>query len=346
MPKRAVAVGNDRVALQQFDLPRFTDQCVHIRTLCSLVSQGTELATIRGVGERFENAWTDDLRLFGGAGPLKTFPVALGYSCVGRVSAVGPAVAGVKEGDTVWLDRPHQDEHIISASEALAGLCREDVDPRRYGFRVLAKVALAGVHDAHPYLGATAAVIGLGIIGQITVELLRISGAARIFAVDPNKARHRHVRTENAEILDGDLDPSVIIKQATAGGVDTAIETSGTYEGLATALRCVSVGGRVVSVSTYSGPATALRLGGEYHRNRVDLISSMSVNDCPHRGYPAWSISRLLETARNLLDDGAIAPEQLISRTVPFAQLPDLYRDLLSGRGEEMAILITYDERP
>lgn len=345
MPKRAVAVGKDRVALQQCDLPRFTDQCVHIKTLCSLVSQGTELATIRGVGARFESAWSDDLRLFGGAGPLKTFPVALGYSCVGRVSAVGAAVSGVEEGDIIWLDRPHQEEHITSASEALAGLCRHDVDPRRYAFRVLAKVALAGVHDAHPYLGATAVVIGLGVIGQITVDLLQISGAARIFAVDPNRARHPHVRAERAEVLDGDVDPSVIIKRA-AAGVDIAIETSGAYEGLATALRCVSVGGRVVSVSTYSGPATALRLGREYHRNRVELISSMSVNDCPHRGYPAWSIPRLIATARNLLDDGVIAPERLISRTVPFAQLPDLYADLLSGRGEEMAILITYDERP
>jgi threonine dehydrogenase-like Zn-dependent dehydrogenase len=108
-------------------------------------------------------------------------------------------------------------------------------------------------------------------------------------------------------------------------------------------MRCVKVGGRVVTVSTYHGDPIALDLGEEYHRNRVDLVSSMSVNDCPHRGFPAWDSARLLSTARQMLDTGALTPERLITDVVPFTDLPGVYDELLAGTTERMGILVSYE---
>jgi threonine dehydrogenase-like Zn-dependent dehydrogenase len=343
MPQRAVAVGNRMVALQPYDLPPLSDRSVHIRTLYSLISQGTELATIRGYGARFQRSWSEELRLFGvGEAAPKSFPANLGYSSVGRVEAAGAGVSKVKPGDVVWLDRPHQEEHIVPEEEAWFGLCRDDVDPCRYAFRVLTKVALAGVHDAHPFLGGSAAVVGLGIIGQITVDLLQLAGLARIYAIDPSEARRSGMIAPNASPIDpAQGDPALAVKQA-SGSVDVAIEASGSYAGLSTAIRCVGVGGRVVTVSTYGGVATALHLGEEYHRNRIELVSSMSVNNCPHRGFPVWDIPRLLATAKQMLDSGVLTPERLVSDVVPFADLPAVYDELLGGEAERMAILVFY----
>jgi threonine dehydrogenase-like Zn-dependent dehydrogenase len=217
------------------------------------------------------------------------------------------------------------------------------VDPRRYVFRVLAKVALAGVHDAQPFLWARVGVIGLGVVGQLTAWLFRMAGAERVYGVDPSELRRGWAAKVAAVTV---LDPRRVdaareIKQA-CGGLDVVVEASGSSEGLSTAIRCAGIGGRVVTVSTYNGPASALNLGEEYHRNRVDLVSSMSVNGCPHRGYPLWDIPRLLNTTREMLDSGRLEPETLITHTVPFDDLPAVYAELRASAGERMATLITY----
>jgi len=79
MMLRAMAIGDGKVALRPYDLPPLTERSVHIRTLYSLISQGTELATIRGDGARFRRSWSEGKRLFGtGDSAPKTFPFSLG----------------------------------------------------------------------------------------------------------------------------------------------------------------------------------------------------------------------------------------------------------------------------
>jgi threonine dehydrogenase-like Zn-dependent dehydrogenase len=232
----------------------------------------------------------------------------------------------------------------VSAAEAAFGLCRRDVNPRRYVFRVLTKVALAGVHDSQAYIGARVGIIGLGVIGQLTAQLFRMTGAERVYGVDPSDLRRGWAtKTAAATVLDPEqVDAAREIKRD-GGGLDVVVEASGTAEGLNTAIRCVAIGGRVVTVSTYNGQAVAVNLGEEYHRNQVELVSSMSVNGCPHRGYPLWDIPRLLNTARDLLDSGRLQPEALITDTVRFEELPAFYAELQSAPAEHMAIVISYD---
>lgn len=317
---------------------------VRIRSMYSLVSQGTESITIHGRAASFRRSWDKTLRIFHDSDiKLKKFPTELGYSCVGKVEEIGVAVSTVKVGDTVWLDRPHADEHVVPECEAESGLCSRDVDPRRYTFRVLTKVALAGVHDAHPYLGSVAVVVGLGVVGQLTLDLLKLNGASKVYAIDLSPRRRRAAEARGAIAIDpSNCDVAAEIKKAESGkGADFAIETSASQAGLRTALRSVAVGGRVVTVSTYPTGGVTLDLGEEYHRNRIEVVSSMSVNECPHRGAPIWDIARLLKTTRDILDRGDIEPEQLITRTVPFEEVPRFYKEMM-GNFSDVATLITY----
>jgi threonine dehydrogenase-like Zn-dependent dehydrogenase len=345
MPLQAVAVGRGKVELKSYVVPNISSDTVRVRTVYSLLSQGTELNTIAGGSARFSKSWSEELRLFNvGGSAVKTFPVTLGYNCVGRVAAVGVDVARVKVGDMVWLDRPHQEEHVVSEDEAFFGLCPQGIDPKRFTFRVPSKIALAGVHDAHPYIGSTAVVTGLGVIGQLSVELLRASGVSTIFGVDPSKFRRDHASGANVCALDPAVeDAAATIKAALFGrGADFAIEASGTYSGLATAIRSLAIGGRAITVSTYTGPAGDINLGEEYHRNRIELISSMSVNGCPHRGSPLWDIQRLQRTSQLLLERGVLAPERHITREISFFSLPDVYDDLGRSTDCTLGILVTY----
>lgn len=342
----ARAVQKQEVVLEKSTLKEMNSSSVHINSVYSLISTGTEVSTINGSIARFHKGWSDDYRLFGDQyGALKEFPVSLGYSCVGKVINVGLDVTQVKEGDYVWLDRPHQTEYVVSENEAARGLCVPGVDPRRYTFRVLAKVALAGVHDARPYIGATALVTGLGVVGQLTTQLLKVNGVTRIFATDICEKRRRVAAAQGIEVIDPiSTNVAEYIKQNTMEtGVDFAIEASTNFSALNDCIRSVSVGGRVVTLSTYTGQANALNLGEEYHRNRVELISSMSVNECPHRGFPQWSADRLIETTRKLLDCGVIEPEKsLLTKEVNFADIPQFYSELCQGESDDVGIIIKY----
>lgn len=346
MVLQARAVRKQIVALEKIDLKKMDDLSVHINSIYSLISTGTEVSTINGAIARFHKGWSDEYRLFGDHyGTLKNFPVALGYSCVGKVTNVGANVTQIKEGDFVWLDRPHQTEHIVPESEALKGLCAPGVDPRRYTFRVLTKVALAAVHDARPYIGATALVTGLGVVGQLATQLLKANGVTKIFATDICKKHREIAASQGIDVIDPfTTNVAEYIKKNTLEvGVDFAIEASTNFNALNDCIRSVSVGGRVITLSTYTGQANALNLGEEYHRNRVELISSMSVNECPHRGYPQWSAERLIETTRKLLDTGVIEPEKfLITKEVKFKDIPHFYSDLCQGKNDDIGIAIKY----
>ncbi len=346
MGRKVVATAPGKVAIQEMETsPPLPSGYIRVQTLFSLISEGTETKTIRGQTASFQCSWSEQLRLFtAGPAPSKTFPADLGYSCVGKVAELNACANGLKEGDLIWLDRPHRSEHAVPEAEAAAGLCKTEIDPRRYIFRVLAKVAFAGVHDAQPYLGSSVAVVGLGVIGQLCLDLLALNGATEIIGIDPNAFRRKHAAQSSMCCIDPfEEDPALAVKKATKyRGVDVAIETSGTYEGLVTAIRCVRVGGCVVTVSTYTQGASPLHLGQEYHRNRIEIISSMSVNNCPHRGYPLWDAERLKETAKAFLATGRICPERHITRSIALEDLPDFYEQTLNGHRDHVAVAVSY----
>jgi threonine dehydrogenase-like Zn-dependent dehydrogenase len=128
-----------------------------------------------------------------------------------------------------------------------------------------------------------------------------------------------------------------------AGDIDFAVEASGRYEALGVALRSVRPGGRVVVVSSYGNQDSGLLLGHEFHRNRVTLLSSMTVNGCAHRAAPLWDFDRLNFEAARLLSTGALDVECLISDEIPFTSAQSAYRRLAGDR-PPLKILLNYQD--
>src|SRR5690606_26747852 len=108
------------------------------------------------------------------------------------------------------------------------------------------------------------------------------------------------------------------------------------------AIRCVRKAGTVVAAGFYRGGGTALQLGAEWHHNRVTMVSSMGVWDCPHRDHPLWNRGRVHETAARLLASGQLQTAGLISHRIPFERAKEAYA-LIEGQPEAVVkVALTY----
>jgi threonine dehydrogenase-like Zn-dependent dehydrogenase len=125
--------------------------------------------------------------------------------------------------------------------------------------------------------------------------------------------------------------------------VDVAIETSGSTAGLHDAVAAPGLGGTVVTVGFYQGGAPELRLGEEWHHNRLDMVSSMGAWGAPHRAYPAWDRRRVMRAVVGLLASGELRTDALPVRHFPFEQAVDAYGWLDANPNEAVKVALTYD---
>ena len=98
-----------------------------------------------------------------------------------------------------------------------------------------------------------------------------------------------------------------------------------------------------MTVGFYQGGAPELRLGEEWHHNRLDMISSMGAWGAPHRAYPAWDRPRVLRTVVDLLAPGALRVDALPLRHFPFEHAVDAYGWLDDNPNEAVKVALTYD---
>jgi 2-desacetyl-2-hydroxyethyl bacteriochlorophyllide A dehydrogenase len=347
MPNELVLSAPREIRLAAYEDPPLEADQVRAEAIVSGISHGTELALYRGAspfeGKRFDL----DLRLFEEDAGSQTYPMRLGYEWVGSVTAVGPGAAGVEVGDVVHAALPHRETQTITVSDESAApwlVVPAAVEPERAALLQSATIALQAIHDARLKVGDRVAVFGLGAFGLLAVQLARLNGAAWIAAVDPIAERRDLARGFGASLT---LDPEEngdagrAIKVAAGGGVDVAIEFSGRYAALHESMRSVRLAGTVVAAGFYLGAAEDLRLGEEWHHNRLTLVGSMSGWGAPHRE-PGWDRRRLRATALELLADGRLDVDAFVTHRIPFERAAEAY-DLIDRRpGETLRVLLTY----
>jgi 2-desacetyl-2-hydroxyethyl bacteriochlorophyllide A dehydrogenase len=348
MPNELLLTGPRKIQIVPYDDRALGPGDVQADAIVSGLSHGTELALYRGDtafgGKRFDL----DLRLFAEDEKTQPYPVRLGYEWVGRVRAVGVDVEGIEVGDRVHLTLPHRETHTvtIAADQPVPWLVLpEGLDPEQAALLQSTAIAIQAVHDARLKVGDRVAIFGLGVLGLLAVQLARLSGAGWVAALDPIERRRELARSFGADCT---LDPESsdvgreIKLAAGGGGADVAIEFSGRYEALHEALRCVRLAGSVVAAGFYvGGSPPALRLGEEFHHNRLTLVGSMSGWGAPHRE-PGWDRPRLRATALDLLAAGRLDVAAFITHRIPFERAAEAY-ELIGRRPEEtLRVVLTY----
>ncbi|MGQ9851311.1 MAG: zinc-binding dehydrogenase [Aggregatilineaceae bacterium] len=349
MPRTLQLTGPRQIALVPADERPLQPGEIRARAVLSGISHGTELNLYRGTAPFHNRRFDPDLRLFLPAEEGALYPTSLGYEWVGRITEVGPDVSGFAVGDLIHLPYGHSETHIARPTDpTMIGRIQPlpaAVTPEAAVMLALAGVALQAVHDAHIKLGDRVAIFGLGVIGLLAVQLARLDGALWIDAVDPLPRRRALAEQFGA---DRTLDPAagdvaLAIKSASPQrGADVAIELSGHDAALHEAMRSVRVAGTVVAGGFYQGGAIALRLGEEWHHNRLTLISSMGVWGCPHRDYPAWDRARVHATAVQLLATGRLRTDGLITHRFPFERAAEAYELIDRHPQEVVKVVLTY----
>lgn len=342
--RRLLITAPGNVELIEQQLPPLGKDDVYARTLISGISHGTEIAWFNGEAAALHRRWDPERRLFLNL-TGREFPVAPGYETIGRVDKVGSAVTAVRVGDLIAIDAPHADGHILTERVAASGRLPARTDPERAVFYTLARVALGGIHDAALCLGDVVVVVGLGTVGLLASQMARLAGA-RVIGVDryPLRIAAAEALGFEAILATGGVDIATTVRDLTGlAGADAAIEASGSYVGLHEAIRCLRVGGRVSTVASYHGQQLGLRLGEEYHRNRITLLSSMTVNGCPHRQHPAWDLERLNTVARQLVASGQVRTDGLITHRVPFAHANRAYALITETPHDTIKVVLTYE---
>ncbi|WP_433160242.1 zinc-binding dehydrogenase [Kribbella sp. CA-247076] len=324
-----------------FDPPPLPPGHVRVRTAYSGISAGTELTAYRGTNPYLTRTWDPDARLFRDSAAGVSFPVVgWGYSESGEVTEVADDVTGLAVGDQVWGIWGHRSEAVVPAEKLVGHQLPPGVDLAAAAFARVGAIAFNAILAARITLGDLVAIFGQGVIGLLATRLATLSGA-QVVTVDAVPSRREQSLWFGAV---ESLAPGAVaerIRELHAPGADTAIELSGAYAALQEGIRSVGVGGRVIASGFYQGAGDALRLGEEFHHNRVELVSSQ-IGGVPPELAGRWTVDRLQKTFLGLVGSGQVDVGPLISHRVPVENAADAYTLLDTRPGDALQVLLEF----
>jgi threonine dehydrogenase-like Zn-dependent dehydrogenase len=340
-----------KVSLVPCEAAPLTPGSVRVRTWYSGISAGTELTAYRGSNPYLTRTWDPDRRLFvdpaDSSGPSFAYPVSgWGYSEVGEVVERADDVDTPAVGDIVHGIWGHRSEAVAPAS-ALAWRTWSADDALSGTFARVGSIALNAVLAAETRLGDRLAVFGQGVIGLLATRLGTLSGAD-VVAVDMLPRRLEVARAMGAvETVAADAEggAGAVVRAWSGGGVDAAIELSGSDRALHEAVRSVVVDGTVVASGFYQGGAANLRLGEEFHHNRVRIVASQ-ISGTPVGLGPRWDQPRLVRTFMELVRRGQVDAASLVTDVVDAADVAAVFERLDRSDPEILQAVLRFSAAP
>jgi predicted dehydrogenase/threonine dehydrogenase-like Zn-dependent dehydrogenase len=361
-------LGTGRTVVRDVPGPVATRGSVCIATRCSLISAGTERTLVRfgraGWLERarqqpdklrqvLEKIITDGFLTTVDAVRSKLDEaLPLGYSNVGLVLAAGEETDGLRPGDRVVSNGPHAE--VVVVPRNLCARVPDTVTDESAAFAVLAAIGLQGVRLAAPTIGESFAVIGLGLIGLLSVQLLRANGC-RVIGIDPDPAKAAIARRFGAVTVDlGAGEDAVVAAQrfSDGRGIDGILITAATSsnEPVSQAARMsrkrgrivlVGVAGLTLSRADFYEKELSFQVSCSYGPGRYDPSYEELGHDYPV-GFVRWTEQRNMEAVLDLMERGAIDVAPLISHRFGLEDAPRAYDLLADGHEPHLGILLEY----
>lgn len=362
---------NGTMELLEVPFPALPPGNLLIKTHYSLISPGTEINKVanarksnigkaKAKPEQFkqviESAKTD--------GILATYhkvmnkldaPSPLGYSCSGEVIAIGDNINEFKIGDLVSCGGYAFHSEINSVPKNLCVKIPEKVNTKHGAFTTIGAVAIQGVRQADLHIGETCVVIGLGLIGQLTLQILKASGVTAA-GIDINqkkvelakKAKLDHCYERNSPNLENN-----IIEMSKGYGADAVIISAATdsLDPIEMAGKLCRKKGKVVVVgdiptgfsrNNFYIKELSLLMSCSYGPGRYDPDYEEHGIDYPI-GYARWTENRNMQAFLKLVDDERINLDLLISHVFQFEKAIHAYEMILKKNEYYMGILLRYN---
>ena len=347
--------------------PNVSSGALLINTTASLISAGTERMLV-GFGKAsylekarqqpekvkmvLEKVQTDGLMTTIDAVKSKlNQPLPLGYCNVGILAEIGKGVEGFSVGDRVLSNGPHAD--VVKVPKNLCAIIPENVPDEEAAFTVVASIGLQGIRLAEPTLGESVVVTGVGLIGLLTVQLLKAQGC-RVLAIDFDQNKLELAKEFGAEICNPGLgeDPVAAGMEFSRGnGVDAVIITASTdsNDPVTQAARMSRKRGRIVLVgvtglelnrSDFYEKELSFQVSCSYGPGRYDSEYEDKGIDYP-LPFVRWTEQRNFQAILDMMSTGALNVSKLITHRVIFEEAEKAY-DVLTSDRSALGIILEY----
>ena len=363
---------NGNMELLEVPFPALNAGYIMVRNHYSVISAGTESKTVTDArkgyigkvrGRQNEVKMVIDMAKSQGIGQTyKTVmnkldaPSALGYSCAGEVIEVGEGITNFKVGDRVACGGSNAvHSEVVSVPKNLCVKVPKDVDLKFASLSTVASISLQGVRQADLRIGESCVIIGLGLIGQLTAQLLNASGV-RTLGIDLDQRQVELAKKLNIDLALNRNDTGVekVVAEFTNGyGADTVIITAGTssLDPVELAGEICRKKGKVVIVgavptgfsrANYYKKELDLRMSCSYGPGRYDADYEDKGIDYPI-GYVRWTENRNMQAFIDLLNREKLNLAPLITHIYDFEKAPNAYDLILSKKESFTGILIKYN---
>lgn len=360
-------LANGTTSVVEAPAPQISPGHLLVHTTTSLISAGTERMLVEfGRASLIDKALQQPEKVKMVLGKVKTDglmatidavrsklaqPLPLGYCNVGVVAEVGYGVEGFMPGDRVVSNGPHAD--VVTVPKNLCAKIPGNVDDESAVFTVMASIGLQGIRLAQPTLGEAFVVTGAGLIGLLTVQLLRAHGC-RVLAVDFDDHKLALARAFGAEVCNPSKgeDPVAAGMAFSRGkGVDGVIITASTKSNdpVSQAARMCRQRGRMILVGVtglelsradFYEKELSFQVSCSYGPGRYDDNYEEKGQDYPY-GFVRWTEQRNFEAVLDMMAGGQLAVKPLITQRFAFERAPEAYQ-LLTQDTSALGILLQY----
>jgi predicted dehydrogenase/threonine dehydrogenase-like Zn-dependent dehydrogenase len=339
--------------LEDFPAPSIGSGSILIKTTYSLVSLGTERMLVEfGKASLIEKARQQPEKVkevldkIKAEGLLPTIqvvfnklgqPIPLGYCNVGKVIAIGDQVSEFSIGDRVASNGAHAE--LVSVPKNLVVKIPDSVSDEEGTFTVIGSIGLQGIRLLKPQIGEKIIVIGLGLIGLITCQLLKANGCF-VIGIDPdqlkcdlaNKWGIRTLNPQNNDIVDSVL--NLTNNQGADGVLITASTKSDNVISQAAQMcrkkaRIILVGvvGLNIDRADFYEKELSFQVSCSYGPGRYDTQYEQQGIDYPYH-YVRWTEKRNFEAILDIINNGGLKVKQLISKIVELEDYDQIYNNI------------------
>ena len=332
LSRNIVFTGKDLVEFIQEPVRNPGPGEVMLRARKTLISTGTEsicLSRLFEPGSHWDR-WV-------------TYPFHPGYLLAGEVVALGPGVDQIHEGERFGVRQPHSEFVTVSTGELYpvpGGIADEDAP--WFG---LATIVQNGVRRAEHQLGEVVVVIGLGLLGQLTVQYARLLGARQIIAIDVSKPRLEMAQAHGATVI---LPMGVeearesILAMTEGAGAEVVYDITGSPRAFANALALPRRFGRLVLLGDTGSPSAQYLTGDVVTRGLSILGAHDSNPPAQSTDHAYWSHQRMAHLFYTYVLRGDMRVKDLITHRYSPADAPEAYRMLREERASAMGVLFDW----
>lgn len=319
--KKILFIKPNTAELTDYEIEAPKQDEVQVKLLRSTISTGTERANV--IGEINVNSARVDSEAH--------FPRAAGYSSVGIVTEDS---GEFKKGQRVALCWSKHSEVINMPRNRVYEL-PDNISDEAAALFTIATFPLAAVRKVDAQLGSSAIVMGLGILGIIAVDLLKLAGCCPVIAVDPNAKRRELALKRGADYAfdpyeDGFADK---VKEVTGGGVNVAIEVTGIGKALDQVLDCMARFGKVALLGCTRHSDFTIDYYHKVHGPGVSLIGAHTHSRPKYDSNShAWTEADDMKTLINLTKTGRLDLASLVERVVSPNEAYDVYYELATAK--------------